>query len=226
MAKCKTNVYFCVVDDVTTPILDSLRQARLPVKIWVPADDNGYRVSRHTRDIAEITCDNIIQRYPGCYRWDIGESVTSVETDGLDHMLARIKEYDAGFVCVDNRPHPCGQLVLFHDCHYRVEYPDAFCKVKAFDSYETLEHFIVNLPDEFSLDDESRFNRTNYVVQGQTVRYEFGRRRHWYLDNLHKDHYEVFDHNGDHLGEADLDGVMRTDSRDPNKKLDFKKMGR
>lgn len=61
-----------MVDDVTTPILNTLRTTQLPVKIWVPNDDNGYRVKNRTRDIDEITSKNT-QQYHDCYRWDIGQ---------------------------------------------------------------------------------------------------------------------------------------------------------
>lgn len=225
MARVKLNVYFCVVDDVTTPVLDSLRDARLPVKIWVPADDNGYRVQWRTHDIACITCD-MTSRYPGCFRWDIGTPLTTLETTGINHMLARIVGHKSAFVCVDNRAHPCGQLVLFHDCHYKAEYPECFYKVKAFDTFDSLREFIDNIPDEFSLSDESRFVKTHYVMQGQSVYMETATRRYWYLDNLHKDHYEVFDYNGTHLGEADADGSVDFSRGDSKKKLDFKNMGR
>lgn len=213
-----------MVDDVTTPILNTLRTTQLPVKIWVPNDDNGYRVKNRTRDIDEITSKNT-QQYHDCYRWDIGTPSTTLENDGLNHMLARIVGYGTDFVCVDNRTHPCEQLVLFHDCHYDSEYPETFYKVKAFNNFDILKKFIDNIPDEFSLDDTSRFMRTNYVVQGQTVHREMASGRYWYLDNMHEDHHEVFDYKGDHLGEADLNGNLNVKKRDPKKKLNLKKMG-
>jgi hypothetical protein len=46
----------------------------------------------------------------------------------------------------------------------------------------------------------------------------------WYVDNLHignAAHLEVFDQNGLHIGEANLDGEIDTSRRDPNKTLDI-----
>lgn len=66
----------------------------------------------------------------------------------------------------------------------------------------------------FSLKDGTRFQRDARIVQGQNVYREIGRGYYWYLDNLHKNHYEVFDGNGQHIGTANTDGVI-----DPSKKV-------
>lgn len=66
----------------------------------------------------------------------------------------------------------------------------------------------------FSLKDGSRFKKDGRVVQGQNVYKEIGTGYYWYLDNLHKTHYEVFDRNGQHIGTANTDGVI-----DPSKKV-------
>jgi hypothetical protein len=52
------------------------------------------------------------------------------------------------------------------------------------------------------------FSKTNFVEQGQPVYQEIATSYYWYLDNLHKNHYEVFNYNGDHIGIADLNGEI------------------
>lgn len=45
---------------------------------------------------------------------------------------------------------------------------------------------------------------------------------HWYFDFFHREnkiHYEVFDAGGDHLGEADKDGKMVSETKDNNKSI-------
>jgi hypothetical protein len=69
------------------------------------------------------------------------------------------------------------------------------------------------------LENEYRFARTQEMVHGQAVYKEIETNRWWYLDNLHKDHYEVFDSKGHHLGEANLQGEI-----DSSKKTDGKKI--
>ena len=66
----------------------------------------------------------------------------------------------------------------------------------------------------FSLKDGTRFQKDGRIVQGQNVYREIDTGYYWYLDNLHKNHYEVFDRNGQHVGNANTDGVI-----DPSKKV-------
>lgn len=66
----------------------------------------------------------------------------------------------------------------------------------------------------FSLKDGTRFQKDGRIVQGQNVYREIDTGYYWYLDNLHKNHYEVFDRNGQHIGTANTDGVI-----DPSKKV-------
>jgi len=71
----------------------------------------------------------------------------------------------------------------------------------------------------FSLLDDSRFARTNIIEQGQRVFQEINTRYFWYLDNFHKNHYEVFNSTGkQHIGEADLYGKLDISKHDSTKK--------
>lgn len=60
----------------------------------------------------------------------------------------------------------------------------------------------------FSLKDGTRFQKDGRIFQGQNVCREIDTGYYWYLDNLHKNHYEVFDRNGQHIGTANTDGVI------------------
>ncbi|MDL2312813.1 hypothetical protein LJC68_08055 [Bacteroidales bacterium OttesenSCG-928-B11] len=71
----------------------------------------------------------------------------------------------------------------------------------------------------FSLKNASIFTRTSLIEQGQTVFREILTNRYWYLDNLHKSHYEVFDDIGNHIGVADLLGNVDTTKQDPKKTI-------
>ena len=66
----------------------------------------------------------------------------------------------------------------------------------------------------FSLKDGTRFQKNGRIVQGQNVYREIDTGYYWYLDNLHKNHYEVFDRKGQHIGTANTDGVI-----DPSKQV-------
>ncbi len=60
----------------------------------------------------------------------------------------------------------------------------------------------------FSLKDGSRFQKDGRIVQGQNVYREISTGYYWYLDNLHKNHYEVFDGKKQHIGTANMDGQI------------------
>lgn len=59
---------------------------------------------------------------------------------------------------------------------------------------------------EFSLTDTDRFRKTSHGYHAKAIFQEIRTGYYWYLDNLHKDHYEVFDSSEKHLGVADMDG--------------------
>ncbi|GAB6010868.1 hypothetical protein [Viscerimonas tarda] len=63
------------------------------------------------------------------------------------------------------------------------------------------------------LDNTERFSRTHENRQGQVVYKEIDTGKFWYLDNLHRDHYEVFDSDRKHIGIANLQGTIDTTRR-------------
>jgi hypothetical protein len=72
---------------------------------------------------------------------------------------------------------------------------------------------------DFSLRDTTRFSKTRHVCQGQPVYREKKTNYYWYLDNLHKDHYEVFDSNEIHIGIADMQGNIDPSGRVDNRRF-------
>jgi hypothetical protein len=95
------------------------------------------------------------------------------------------------------------------------------------------KHSLLNLYDYSSketptdkqtvLSDSRRFKPAPLPPQdGRKVYIEIDSGYYWYVDNLHfgkSAHLEVFKQNGDHLGEADLEGNIITSKVDKNKKL-------
>jgi hypothetical protein len=76
-------------------------------------------------------------------------------------------------------------------------------------------------PALFSLTDESRFQLLpGKRFDGQQIYRELKSGNIWYLDALHKSHYEVFDTTGKfHLGEAGLAGNLDQSKKDPQKRI-------
>lgn len=66
---------------------------------------------------------------------------------------------------------------------------------------------------DFSLTDISRFSKTRFNIQGKIIYKELTTKYFWHIDNLHKNHYEVYNSNKEHIGIADLDGNVDISQR-------------
>jgi hypothetical protein len=74
--------------------------------------------------------------------------------------------------------------------------------------------------NHFSLLNRQRFSKTHLVEQGKSVYKEISTSCYWYLDNLHKDHYEVFNAQGEHIGIADLQGVIDDSKKEKGRRIE------
>ena len=81
--------------------------------------------------------------------------------------------------------------------------------IKNISDFEKIYHFEQE-PLESFLFDNTRFRKTNFIVQGRCVYLEIKTSRLWYLDNKHRNHFEVFTSSKNHLGEASLGGDIDT----------------
>lgn len=140
----------------------------------------------------------------------------------MEHLLWRILNENTPFVCIDNRSHCNNQLSLFHDAKHKDEYPNQFVKVPCFTTLGGLMEYAQNFGVfSFSLQDGTNFDKCNNIspIQGATVFRNKKTGYYWYMDMLHKNHYEVFDKTGVHLGEADMNGTLDTSKKDSKKRI-------
>ncbi|MEN9446584.1 MAG: hypothetical protein RL728_1096, partial [Bacteroidota bacterium] len=77
-----------------------------------------------------------------------------------------------------------------------------------FENLEFLEKWINNFPVKFDLKNELKFKKTQFHFQGQAIYSELSTNYYWYLDNFHKNEYEVFNKQNIHIGVADLNGKI------------------
>ncbi len=76
--------------------------------------------------------------------------------------------------------------------------------------------------DAFLSDNSQRFQKTKHQVKGATMYHEIATNYYWYLDTFHGSdtqdtHFEVFNAQKIHLGEADLNGNIDTSKADKDK---------
>lgn len=225
------NFYFCVVDKDTSVILRNLRNLRFSkFNIWVSEeilnnnDDNdevGYL--RYFRDKKVINYSNLDKSL--CYfKWNISEQKVYpiYDGDGLCHLLSRVIQQNSKFICIDSSHHSRNKFVLFYDAIHKLDYPKGFINVPVFTNWDELYSFLEkNGAFDFSLNNSSVFKKLqgSFNVQGASVHEELATGNLWYLDMLHKTHYEVFDRNYKHLGEADLNGSLDKNKRDFSRSL-------
>ncbi len=105
--------------------------------------------------------------------------------------------------------------IFFFEASHKTHLPDTFYHLNSISSYEQFMLMLKECDIEpFSLKDSSLFShhRDQYYKHKETGCY-------WYLDTVHKDHYEVFDPTGKrHLAEATIQGNIDTTKADPDKK--------
>lgn len=105
-------------------------------------------------------------------------------------------------------------LLTFKDAKYKEECPASFVKIPLVFSKAELELWLnTNHIKSFSLFDKSRFQRTGKTYHAKPIFQEINTHNYWYLDNFHKDEYEVFNPNCEHIGTATLEGIMTPESQ-------------
>jgi hypothetical protein len=108
-------------------------------------------------------------------------------------------------------------------------------EIDGLDNQESLHHWISLKFPSYSnnstytprdhqtiLHNKERFRKSSKIFQGRNIYVEKDTGHYWYIDNRHprqSAHFEVFDTQRKHIGEANLDGDIDISKRDPNKKL-------
>lgn len=105
-------------------------------------------------------------------------------------------------------------FLVFRDALYKQDLPDKFAHIPYVKDVLELELWLATYHVKtFSLLDKNRFRRTSEVQQGKPVFQEIETNYYWYLDNFHKNEYEVFDSKRGHIGVADLEGNLDESKR-------------
>ena len=86
---------------------------------------------------------------------------------------------------------------------------------------DKIQSLKITAKKKFSLEDRALFQRTNsiYTPTKQRVYREIRTGNYWYFDAYHKNHYEVFDANDNHLGEASMDGIIDYSKADKSRSI-------
>lgn len=96
-------------------------------------------------------------------------------------------------------------------------YTEQQVTLPCFDERSVLESWALSLlpapPIDVWLRDTTRFRPTRHFVQGRRVYKEIATGYFWYLDNLHQNHFEVYNTQGEHGGVRKLNGIEVSNSK-------------
>jgi hypothetical protein len=96
--------------------------------------------------------------------------------------------------------------------------------IDTLDNKTAFEQWVIDKLDNrnFLERNSHRFKKTARASgQGTVIYQELETGNYWYFDNFHKTHFEVFNPLNEHLGEADLRGILNTTKQDKTKKINF-----
>lgn len=219
----KINVYFKVIDEITLPILLWIHKVRSRnIQIWYDKNIKGDKAViskiKTKLDIEFEGTDGSIS----FFEWQLSQNGVECLYCGLKDLISRNCSHKTDFIIIDNISRSNSQMILFRDAVHKAELPDLFLKIPCFTSVDEIYDYCkIQGIFAFSLEDKTKFSYENGIdpVQGAKVYKEISTGKLWYIDMLHKDHYEVFDSTGKiHIGEASIDGQIDTSKKDSNKK--------
>jgi len=219
------NIYIQELNESTKKIVNNLRlQRNQNIKIWLyrneAATTNVELLVKNWRDVKFIEYNHQIDDSITYFVWDINQCQANILSCGLKWVISR---NDQTLFCVLSQiPHRHNTIIMFKDAVHMEHLPERFIKAPCFNNLsDIIEYCKEEGVFDFSLEDVTKFSIANGIspVQGARVYEEISSKRFWYLDMLHKNHYEVFDAIRKHLGEANLNGILDISKKDKTKRL-------
>lgn len=218
-----------LIPTITSPIreiIDELWNIRSKkIKLWIPQDvlvkDSQYNQSALVALETNIKADLGLT----CYRWNI-ENTEILPVEKLyNYWIERYNDNQKWAILTEEEDSKHIQS-LFLDAQHKLELPDKWYRYKCYSDRESLISFCKESGVlDFALCRGVRFDKAGEItsVKGAVVYKEIETGCFWYLDTFHRNHYEVFDSIGNHLGEADIQkGIIDRTKADKNKHLELK----
>lgn len=155
-------------------------------------------------------------------RWDTVRN--EVDTDASIVVKSAFESLSATCVLSLTRGVPTDYYMvsLIKDRQYQGGLPELKNIPLFFSAVECIEWMSSLVDGHFSLIGNKDFIPTNYKWGHQTMFRRKDDGTYWYFDYFHKDnkvHYEVFNTEGYHLGEASKDGILQEGTKDSNKSI-------
>lgn len=182
------------------------------------------------KDSIDVSKNSLYKHDCSYYRWDYSTVTCPIEKDILKSATEKFIEREEGeetiiisFLLNDSWERDI--MPMIKDApHYR-NLPQ-LSNIPYFNpigSFMEWHNSLINNV-QFSLLNVAKFERTKYIWprSKQRIYKERSNNRYWYYDFYHKEsneHYEVFDDNGNHIGEANCNGEVDELKKDNNKSI-------
>jgi hypothetical protein len=172
-----------------------------------------------TKPLKDTACIYLLWNY---------DKLTTVEYNPYETLSEIAEKYFANpnekYLLLNLSEHikACRNVILV--CKDAKHIPDLpkFARIPFITDKGELELWLkTNHVTKFSLFDKNKFSKIGRVQQGKPVFQENETGYYWYLDNLHKDEYEVFNATKEHIGTANLDGELDTTQKVNGRKIDL-----
>ena len=158
-----------------------------------------------------------------CYiRWDTITCTTDADTP----LVVKSAFESPGAPCLlslsSKIPTDYYKVTLIKDRAYREDLPELKDVPLFFSADGCIEWLSSLLEGHFSLIGNQAFAPTTYHWNNQRIFEKEADGTYWYFDFFHREnkiHYEVFNHEGDHIGEAAEDGSLVDGTADDNKSI-------
>lgn len=218
-----------LIPTLTSPIreiVDELWSIRSKkIKLWIPQDILVRDVQYNQSALVALEKNMKADLGLSCYKWDIDNTEVLPVEKLYNYWIERYDDKQQWVILTEET---CSKniLSLFLDARHKPELPDKWYRYKCYSDRESIFSFCKECGAlDFALCRGTRFDKAGEVtsVNGAVVYKEIETGCLWYIDTLHRDHYEVFDPHGNHLGEAELQkGVIDRTKADKNKRLKLK----
>lgn len=192
--------------------------------IYPVKDIQRLRVGLQKQNITDIKNTNRIDNQYFYFQWNLDNCSISHIGKMLKELTERKLNFPTEkniFINLRSTITACrDRIFTFRDAKHSIISPDFFLHIEYVTDDAELDLWLsTHHIKKFSLFDKNKFVKTSKIVQGKSVYEELETGYFWYLDNFHKNHYEVFENLSTHLGEADLEGSIDRSKRDNTKTI-------
>ncbi len=183
------------------------------LQIYLEKDINLLRIKLSKNNVVNTIETNIVDNNCSYFKWNMN----TFNVENVFNILREITERKIHFnedkyilINFNNSIEHCRERILvFKDAKHIIEFPVNFIHIDFVSDFLEFEIWLkTNHIKEFSVLDKNKFKRTSFVQQGKPVFESIENGFFWYIDNFHKNEYEVFDSNRNHIGVADLLGII------------------